>query len=52
MRENLKTIRHLITLSSMTGPVCVVSSEWSGWGWGLGVSVDERDRERETERDF
>ncbi len=37
-------------LSSMTGPVCLVSSEWSGWG--LGLSVDERGREGERERDF
>ncbi len=47
--KNYQAFDHTL-LSSMTGPVCLVSSEWSGWG--LGLSVDERGRERETERDF
>ncbi len=49
--RKLKTIRHLITLSSMTGPVCVcqVSGVGGGGGWGCQLM---RDRERETERDF
>ncbi len=46
--KNYQAFDHTL-LSSMTGPVCLVSSEWSGWG--LGLSVDERGRERERQRE-